>query len=300
MPEYGEDKAAALPTGAATEAKQDTGNTALSAIQTAAELLDNAVSGSEIQVDIVGALPVGTNTIGKLATNSGTDIGDVDVISVVPGTGATNLGKAEDAAHNDGDVGVMGLTVRKDTAAALGGADGDYQPLITDANGRLHVIASGGVAHDAADSGNPTKIGGKARTTNPTAVADADRVDATFDDIGRQVTVGSIRDLKSTQQTTITSSTSETTVLTAVASTFLDVYGVIVTNTSATATEVTFKDSTTGTTRFVISAPANDTRGFMLPESAAHNQATVNNNWTATCADSVASIEITMMAVQNV
>jgi hypothetical protein len=33
----------------------------------------------------------------------------------------------------------MALTVRQDTAAALGGTDADYQPLITDASGRLHV-----------------------------------------------------------------------------------------------------------------------------------------------------------------
>ena len=85
------------------------------------------------------ALPAGTNAIGKLAANSGVDIGDVDVTSVVPGTGATNLGKAEDAAHSSGDVGVAAMTVRQDTAAALSGTDGDYQPLITDGSGRLHV-----------------------------------------------------------------------------------------------------------------------------------------------------------------
>lgn len=64
---------------------------------------------------------------------------EVDVTRIVPGTGASNLGKAEDAAHTTGDVGVMALTVRQDTAAALGGTDGDYQPAITDASGRLHV-----------------------------------------------------------------------------------------------------------------------------------------------------------------
>lgn len=85
------------------------------------------------------ALPAGTNAIGKLAANSGVDIGDVDVISVIPGVGATNLGKAEDAAHSSGDTGVMSLGVRKDTATALAGSDGDYQPFIFDANGRLHV-----------------------------------------------------------------------------------------------------------------------------------------------------------------
>lgn len=81
----------ALPTGAATSAKQDTAQTALDAIKTATEVIDNAISGSEMQVDVVGALPAGTNAIGKLAANSGVDIGDVDVTSLpslVAGTAA--------------------------------------------------------------------------------------------------------------------------------------------------------------------------------------------------------------------
>lgn len=53
------------------------------AIKTAVETIDNAISGNEMQVDVVGALPAGTNAIGKLAANSGVDIGDVDVTSAV-------------------------------------------------------------------------------------------------------------------------------------------------------------------------------------------------------------------------
>lgn len=45
-----------------------------------------AVSGTEMQVDVVAALPAGTNAIGKLAANSGVDIGDVDVTSISAGT----------------------------------------------------------------------------------------------------------------------------------------------------------------------------------------------------------------------
>lgn len=47
--------------------------------------------------------------------------------------------KAEDAVHSSGDKGIMALGVRKDSAAALAGADGDYIPLIVDSNGLLHV-----------------------------------------------------------------------------------------------------------------------------------------------------------------
>lgn len=45
---------------------------------------------------------------------------------------------------------------------------------------------TGNVDHDEIDSGNPVKFGGKASTSKPTAVADQDRVDAFFDEFGRQ------------------------------------------------------------------------------------------------------------------
>ena len=61
---------------------------------------------------------------------------------VVPGTSATNLGKAEDAAHTTGDTGVMALSVRQDTPAALAGTTGDYQPPTTDDKSRLWTAPS--------------------------------------------------------------------------------------------------------------------------------------------------------------
>jgi len=78
-----------------------------------------------------------------LAANSGVDIGDVDVTSVIPGTGATNLGKAEDAVAADGDTGVMALTVRRDTAASSAGLTGDYATLNTNSTGDLYVSLDG-------------------------------------------------------------------------------------------------------------------------------------------------------------
>ncbi len=161
------------------------------------------------------------------------------------------------------------------------------------------TLTGGGIAHDSADSGNPVKVGGQARTTNPTAVADADRSNFITDKLGKQIVVGSIRDLKANQVTTITSSTSETTIVTAVGSTFLDMYGLIISNTSATAVNVAIKDATAGTTRFNFSVPAGDTRGFMLPEGGAIKQSAVNNNWTATSSASVASLVITALTVAN-
>lgn len=119
------------------------------------------------------------------------------------------------------------------------------------------------------------------------------------DKYGALLTAQVVRANKVQQQTTITASTAETTVLTAVAATFLDVYGVIVVNTSATAADITFKDATAGTARFDIYVPAGETRGFMLASGDAHTQATSNNNWTAQSSASVTSIKITMFAVKN-
>ncbi len=115
-------------------------------------------------VSITGALPAGTNNIGDVdvlslpplpagsnaigtvgvtslpALPAGTNnIGDVDILSVIPGTGATNLGKAEDAAHTSGDVGVMILAVRNDDMDSIVSADGDYAPLQVNSEGHLAV-----------------------------------------------------------------------------------------------------------------------------------------------------------------
>lgn len=63
----------ALPTGASTAALQTTGNTALDAIKTAVEVIDNAISGTEMQVDIVSMPSVTINNFpsGFLAAQSG-------------------------------------------------------------------------------------------------------------------------------------------------------------------------------------------------------------------------------------
>ena len=111
--------------------------------------------------------------------------GSVGVTIVTPGTGATNLGKAEDAAHTTGNVGVMALAVRNDADTALAGTTGDYIPFGTDAVGRLQVNSIGKLAHDAADTAanSPTKVGGQAITNNDalTAVASGHMSNASTD-----------------------------------------------------------------------------------------------------------------------
>ena len=101
--------------------------------------VNNAAGASAVNIQDGGNSITIDGSVNILA-NDGVDIGDVDVTSVVPGTGATNLGKAEDAVHTTGDVGVMSLAVRNDAGTALA-ADGDYIPLITDSSGALFVSA---------------------------------------------------------------------------------------------------------------------------------------------------------------
>lgn len=66
-------------------------------------------------------------------------------VGITPGTGPTDLGKAEDAVAGDGDTGVAVLGVRKDTPASTAGTTGDYASPAQDAYGGTWVaLESGG------------------------------------------------------------------------------------------------------------------------------------------------------------
>ena len=49
-------------------------DTLVTAIKTSVETLDNAIAGSEMQVDVVAELPTGTNSIGQVTANAGTNL----------------------------------------------------------------------------------------------------------------------------------------------------------------------------------------------------------------------------------
>ena len=171
------------------------------------------------------------------------------------------------------------------------------------ASGQLSVLASqtgtwttvdaGDVAHDGVDSGNPIKVGGKARNANPAAVANGDRVDAFFDLRGKQIIgLNAPRELVGNQVTTITSSTTETTIVTAGGSgVYRDLTSLTVTNKSATGTVCTLKDASAGTTRGIYYAAAGG--GFSIPFSTPKAQSSANAAWTLTSATSVDSLYIT-------
>lgn len=82
------------------------------------------------------------------ALSGGEHVQSVQLVTAVAAGSKANLAKAEDAAHTSGDEGLMALAVRKDTAAALAGTDGDYTPLIVDSTGHLHVAVGSLPASD--------------------------------------------------------------------------------------------------------------------------------------------------------
>ena len=63
----------------------------------------------------------------------------IDVGSITPGTGATDLGKAIQSAQGATDTGVAALVVRNDTLADLAGSDHDYAPLQVNSSGALSI-----------------------------------------------------------------------------------------------------------------------------------------------------------------
>jgi hypothetical protein len=69
-----------------------------------------------------------------------------ELVSVVPGTTATSLGKAEDAGHTTGDTGVFVLAVRNDAGVALTSTDLDYTAIAVDSTGAVHMAPATAVA----------------------------------------------------------------------------------------------------------------------------------------------------------
>lgn len=105
----------------------------------------------------------------------------------INGAGFVTGDEAHDAVDAGNPIKIGGKAATAEPAAVTAG---DRVNAWFDLSGRLHVIAdlgiAGDIAHDAADSGNPLKMGGKASAAKPAAVTDADRVNAWFDTYGQQ------------------------------------------------------------------------------------------------------------------
>lgn len=135
--------------GGQLDALLDTIKVDTEAIQTAVELLDNAISGSEMQVDVVASLPAGTNAMGKvghditgMVSDRNTDVGTsaekihaaadvaikrIDIMASNANTGAIYVGDSGVAGNGSGG----GISL-------LGG---DFYSLETDNTADVYVSA---------------------------------------------------------------------------------------------------------------------------------------------------------------
>jgi hypothetical protein len=252
--------------------------------------------GVEVQSTARGAQIVATGV--DAFTVAGTVAVSTIAGAITPGTAATALGKAEDAASVGGDTGVFALGVRNDAQGATTSADGDYTQISTDPAGNLRIV--GNIGPGVADQGTPVGMGLHARTTNPTAVADGQRVAARSDKIGRAAVVPyQVRDLVTQNNITLTTTAETTLIAAGGASIFNDLTTVILSNTSGTAVRVDFRDATAGTVRFSIFLAATG-GGAVVAFSCPWKQTTANNNWTAQLSAAVTDVRIAAQAAINI
>jgi hypothetical protein len=148
----------------ATAAKQDTGNASLASIKTNTDTLVTVAGGGYVRQDSTAT--IAKETGGNLAAAATAlqiiddwDESDRAKVNIIVGVAGVSAGSGAI------DTGTQRVALATDTTV----------PNVT-----------GNVANDAADSGNPVKVGGKAITTFPTAVAASDRTDFNTDTYGRQ------------------------------------------------------------------------------------------------------------------
>ena len=190
---------------------------------------------STIPTSISGTVTVTDDGSFTLAANSGTDIGDVTVnnaagasaVNIQDGGNSITIDDGGSSITVDGTVSVSepvsvddnggSLTVDNAALSVTGGGNESSALRVTIANDSTGVLSVddngssltidqatasnlnaqvvGNVAHDAADSGNPIKIGGKAHDMvpadaeqGPSDVAENDRADLLVDQKGRVMT----------------------------------------------------------------------------------------------------------------
>jgi hypothetical protein len=157
-------------------------------------LADSGATG-DMQVVKLGIATLGSQALipadvanGMLVQVSNASLSSA-ITSVVPGVGATNLGKAEDAIAASGDTGVFALAVRRDAKVASA-ANGDYHELQVDPIGALWT-ADVQTEDAAATSGDRGSFVLAVRRDTPTSSAAAgDYHEIQVDALGRLWTTG--------------------------------------------------------------------------------------------------------------
>lgn len=164
-------------------------------------------------------------------------------------------------------------------------------------------LIQGNAGHDVADTGSPVGIGLQARTTNPTAVSDVDRVRGIADDIGRQVVLmHHVRDLVvlpgSPAQLTA-SGTAVRLLGSGAAGVFHDAIALYMTNTGSVNTTVFITDATGSASNHIFTLAAGG--GAVIHPLSAWPQRWSNSHWDATLNLATNSpVYIELQGVKNV
>jgi len=187
-------KTSVLPTGASTSAKQPALGTAGTAsadvisIQGVASMTPVQVSLTQIGANAAAAGNGATNTGTQRVTLANDSTGVLASIStsVVPGTSATHLGKAEDGLSASGDTGIAVYAVRQSTPVDLssGNTNGDYEPLQVASGGQLWVKPYGMTDSGGTEISDTTAHAVKVMQVKSDGTAVATAVDNTTDNIG--------------------------------------------------------------------------------------------------------------------
>lgn len=229
-----------LPTGAATAANQSTEITSLQLLDDTIVADNAAFTDGTTKLDMAGYI---------YDEVAGTALTENDAAAA-----RINVNRAQIAAIEDGVTRGRYATVSASNALKVDGS-AVTQPVSIATNTPV-----GNVAHDAADSGAPIKTGGRARTTEITAVASDDRVDSIHDKVGKQIVLPySIPEsfVSGAITTAMTGTTSTSLVAAPGAGLRNYLTTIIVSNSHATVgTDVIIQDGSGGTTLMTIPAAA--------------------------------------------
>ena len=247
---------------------------------------DNAGNERGLNVDASGNIAVtqsGTWNIGTVTTV--TTCSTVTTLSQFAGN-AINLG-----------AGAAGTgTLRTITASdspevtSLGVMD-DWDNTASDG-----ASVSGDVAHDGVDAGEPVKVGAVARSSEQTAVANADRVNLVADLVGKLITLPYCNPENLLDGTNTATSSTANVEIEAAQAAGVRIYatGFIVSNSSTTFTEVNIKDGIT--IRLVYPAPGTSGACHPLPSPLQGTAATaLNFNTTG----SVAAVKVSYLGYKG-
>lgn len=142
---------------------------------------------------------------------------------------------------------------------------------------------------------NPLVIGIESRTTARTASGDAQATRPIGDKLGRTVIVdGQIRELRDMSARVTLTTTTETTIIAAVAAVTNDIRWLLLSNESATQVRIDLRTTTAGT---VVASPVlTPGQTIAIPIPGGLKQAAVNTNWTAQLSTAVTSVYITPLS----